>query len=252
MLDSSPTRLTKQTENYGSCNRDCAAVLRINTSNIKAYYRSASACLALDKLTAATDACERGLSLDPANAPLTTLSTKIQKRTSYVAELEQKRLAREARRQREAATIKHALAARGIPTRTTTKAPEMEDAQITLEDPMNAASTLSVPAILLYPLHHQTDFIKSFPEDESVGQHLTYIFPLPWDEDNEYTPEGVECYIETVSGGLIKAGKKLALLRILASGKVEIVDGLLRIHVLPKTKAAKWIEEFKKVKPSSR
>lgn len=236
------------TENYASCNRDCAAALTLNPSNVKAWYRSASACFALEKLPEAEDACTRGLNVDAENKALLILSEKISKRKAYVAELERNRLEREARKKREESTLKHALTARNIPTRYTAKPPEMEDATMQLEDPMNAASTLSVPTMLLYPLQHQTDFIKAFPEDESVGQHLTYIFPLPWDVEHEYTPEGVECYVETISGGLIKAGKKMALLRILASGKVEIVDGLLRIHVLPKAKAPAWIEDFKKVK----
>lgn len=235
-------------ENYGSCNRDCAATLRLNPRNVKAWYRSASACLALDKLPEAEDACSRGLDVDAENKALQLLAAKIAKRKSHVAEVERKRQEREERKRREAATLGHALKSRGIPTRSTTKAPEMEDAEVRLADPLDAASTLSIPAILLYPLHHQTDLIKSFPEDESVGMHLQYIMPLPWDEGHEYMPETVECYIETISGGLIKAGKKVALLRILASGKIEIVDGLLKIHVLPKAKAAAWIEDFKKNK----
>ena len=223
-------------------------MLRLNPRNVKAWYRSASACLALDKVAEAEDACARGLAVDAENKALQLLKEKIIKRKTQLDELEKWRREREERKRREESTLKHALKARGIPTRTTSKPPEMEDAVMKLADPLDAATTLSLPAMLLYPLHHQTDLIKAFPEDESVGQHLTYIMPLPWDKEHEYTPEGVECYIETISGGLIKAGKKMALLRILASGKVEIVDGLLKIHVLPKAKAAAWIEDFKKTK----
>ena len=61
-----------------------------------------------------------------------------------------------------------------------------------------------------------------------------------------YQAGTVECYIETVAGGLIKAGKKLPLLKIISSGKVEIIDGLLKIHVVPQGRAASWIEDFKK------
>lgn len=235
-------------KNYGSCNRDCAAALRINPRNVKAWYRSATACLALDKLPEARDACDRGLEVDAANKPLQLLSTKITKRAEYVAEVERKRREREERVRREAATLKHALKARNIPTRSTDKAPEMEDAAISLENPVDASSTLSFPVMFLYPLHHQTDFIKALAEDESVGQHLSYILPLPWDEEHEYTPENVECYVETTAGGLIKVGKKMALLRVLNPGKVEIVDRLLKINVVPKSKAAGWIEDFKKTR----
>lgn len=99
---------------------------------------------------------------------------------------------------------------------------------------------------MLYPLDSQSDFIKAFSEKERIVDHLEYIFPLPWDTKHEYSVEGVEAYMETVQSGLIKAGKKMALGKILGSGKVEVVDGLVRVFVLPKGRVEGWIEEFKK------
>jgi hypothetical protein len=87
-------------------------------------------------------------------------------------------------------------------------------------------------------VHYQSDFIKVFYETETILDHLGYIFPLPWDSAKEYKKETVDCYMETISGGLIKVGKKLSLLRILSSGKVEVVDGLIKIYVVPSAKAA--------------
>lgn len=222
----------------------------INPANVKAWYRSATACLALDKIAEAEDACSRGLEVDAENAALNTLSGKITKRKQHLETMDEKRREREKRALQEQTTLKVALKSRNIPTRTTTKGPDMEDAVMHLEDPLDPASNLRVPAVLLYPADLKSDFIKAIDESESVGQHLTYIFPLPWDEKQQYTPEGVECYIETVSGGLIKAGKKLALLRLLSSGKIEVVDGMLKINVVPKAKAAAWIEEFKRQHPT--
>lgn len=121
----------------------------------------------------------------------------------------------------------------------------MEDAAISLEDPKDPASELSFPVLFLYPLHAQTDFIKAVREGESVVQHLEYILPLPWDEKGEYRLDDVECYMETSGGGLIKAGKKLTLVKLLGSGKMEILDGLVRIYVVPKARASEWIEQFK-------
>lgn len=232
-------------ENYGSCNRDCAATLKVNPANVKAWYRSASACLALDRIDEAKDACARGLEIDADNIALKTLSGKISKRETYLADLAKARKQREERERAENAAIQAALRGRNIPVRTTKAAPDMEDAVMSLETPTDPSSTLRIPAMLLYPLHEQTDFLKQFAEDESVGQHLQYIMPLPWDERQEYTPESVDCYVESLTGGLLKVGKKMALLRILNTGKVEIVDGLLRIYVVPTLKAAKWIETFK-------
>src|SRR6201999_1882258 len=51
-------------ENYRSTTFDCAAALRLNPSNIKAYYRSASALFALDKVLEALDVASRGIKLD--------------------------------------------------------------------------------------------------------------------------------------------------------------------------------------------
>lgn len=122
----------------------------------------------------------------------------------------------------------------------------MEDASIRLEDARDARSGLVFPVLILYPLRAQTDLIKACAGGESLAEHLGYILPTPWDEEGEYVDEGaVECYMETVQGGLIKAGKKLELIKILGSGKVEIVDGLVRVYVVPKSRAAEWIEQFK-------
>ncbi|KAF2157864.1 TPR repeat protein-like protein [Myriangium duriaei CBS 260.36] len=233
-------------KNYGACLRDCAAVVKVNPKNVKAWYRSATACLALDKIDQAEDACARGLAADTSNAALKTLATKILKRKQYLGDLAKARHEREERQQKEEAALKLALSSRNISIRTTSEPPDMEDAAMSLEEPTNPASTLRIPALLLYPLHEQTDFIKQFAEDESVGQHLQYIMPLPWDEQQIYNPEVVDCYVETTAGGLLKAGKKMALLRILNTGKVQIVDGLLRIYVVPRDKASSWIETFKK------
>lgn len=234
------------TENYRSCISDCAATLRINPANIKAFYRSGTACLALDKLPEAADACDRGLVIDPNNAPLKTLKTKIVARQDYIAAVEKTRREREAKVASERATLKLALKSRNILTRESDQAPDLEDAEIKLENALDPSSTLTFPVILLYPTHSQSDFIKAFSEKERLDQHLDYIFPLPWDEQHEYTVDNVEAYMETSSGGLIKVGKKMSLGKVLGSGKTEVVDGLVRISVLPKDKAAEWIEEFKK------
>ncbi|KAJ4991473.1 TPR repeat protein [Stagonosporopsis vannaccii] len=240
-----PSSLAMQ--NYRSCINDCASTLRLNPSNIKAYYRSGSACLALDKLAEAKDACEFGLKLDPSNAPLKTLAEKIQKRSDYIAKVEADRRAREEKAASERATLDLALKARNVTVRTTTdEAPDLEDAKIQLENPLDPSSPLSYPCLLLYPADSQSDFVKAFNEHQTLPEHLEYIFPLPWDEENEYTIENVEAYMETAAGGLIKVGKKMALHKVLGSGKVVVSDGLVRISVVPKAKSAAWIEEFKK------
>lgn len=234
------------TENYRSTTLDCAAALKLNPKNVKAYYRSATALLALDKIPEAEDAAARGLAIDPENKSLQTVAAKIAERKAAVERVAARRKAEEERRQKEAQLLSVALQARNIRTRKTDAPPEMEDASIKLSpDPLSPESTLEFPCVLLYHMDAQTDFIKAFSEMHTIEDHLEYIFPLPWDSKHEYTINSVECFMETVTGGLIQAGKKLPLLQILASGKVEVVDELVKIYVIPTSKKAKFIAEMK-------
>ncbi|KDN66074.1 hypothetical protein CSUB01_01525 [Colletotrichum sublineola] len=232
--------------NYRSCWTDCGLALRLNPRNLKAYYRSARALLKVGRIAEADDACARGLALDADNKPLRDVAQDIVK----AAELADARARREAERKagekRRETLLRAALAARGIRTRTTAQPPEMEDARMRLvPDEDDPASSLSFPAVLLYPLRLESDFIKAFNETERLADHLEYILPVPWDDKGEYTPDGVECYMETATGGLVKVGKKATLLKILSGGSVEVVDGIVRVYVVPAARAKGWIEEFK-------
>lgn len=235
--------------NYRSCSLDCASALRLNPRNIKALYRSARALLAVNKIPEADDACARGLEIDSSNKPLLALAQDIIKTAEADAarrKRDEERLTKERRRE---TLLKTALQARNIRTRSTGKPPDMEDAKIKLSpDELDPESALVFPTLLLYPCHLESDFIKAFNERESLDQHFGYVFPLPWDRAGEYSPAGVECYVETASGGLVKVGRKVPLLKVLSSGNVEIVDELLKVFVVPKSKAEGWVKEWKEKK----
>lgn len=221
--------------------------MKLNPSNIKAHYRSASALLALDKVHEAIDVCYRGLQIDPSNAALHKLSEKVQARVKVKNQQDRKKKAEAMRLRREKATLYAAIKSRNINMRGTAKPPDMDDADIHLTpDPLSPKSTLVFPVVLLYPMHNQSDFIKVFAEKDPIIDHLTYIMPLPWDNKGEYSVETVDCYMDTVSGGLVKIGKKKSLLEALSDQRTEVVDGLVRIHVVPSKLASKWIEEVKK------
>lgn len=238
-------------KNYRSCIQDCASALRINPKNVKAYYRSSKALLALEKIKEADDSCARGLAIDPENKPLLAVAQEVIKKNALLAAKKKKEVEREVRKRTEVATLRAALKARGIKVRRTEQPPEMEDAEIRLvPDPVDPTSTLSFPAVLLYPLHLESDFIKSWGEMEPMGHHLDYILPVPWDKVGEYTPLGVECYMETIKGGLIKVGRKVTLLKVLSMSTVEVVDEVVKVFVVPKAKAAAWVTDFKSKKAS--
>lgn len=173
------------------------------------------------------------------------LRAKAAKRGEYLTELETARRKRQEQVQSEKATLGAAIKSRGIAMKSTSNPPDMEDAAPALADPSDPKSILSLPLIFLYPLTAQSDFVKSFKEDETLAEHLSYILPPPWDEKQVYTANEVECYMETTAGGLIKAGKKLKLLKLLEGGKVAVIDGLVKVNIVLKDEATKWIEVFK-------
>lgn len=238
--------LTFFTGNYRSCTLDCAAVLKLNPKNVKAYYRSSMALLKLDKVAEAEDAASRGLTIDPSNKALQTAASKIADRKAQVERVAAKRKAEEDLARKQNLVLSTALRARQIRTRKTDQPPDMEDTRIRLvPDPLSPESSVEFPAVFLYPMDAQSDFIKGFSELHSIVDHLDYIFPLPWDTKKEYTINNVECFMQTVTGGLIKAGKKLPLLQILSGGKVEVVDELVKIFVVPISKTGAFIAEMK-------
>ena len=236
-------------KNYRSCWLDCAAALKINPRNVKAWYRSARALLRVDRVDEADEACARGLALDGENKALRALADEIIKREKFLAEKKRKDEEREAKERRKKAVLAAAISARGVRMRDTERPPDMEDARVRLvPDEEDPTSTLAFPTMLFYPVHYETDFIKAFNEQETVADHLGYVFPLPWDTKGEYKLDKVECYVETVTGGLIKLGKKVPLWKVLGGGKVEVVDQVVKIFVVPTAEAEGWVKTFKEAK----
>lgn len=239
--------------NHRSCWLDCAAALALNPRNLKAWYRGAKALLAVGRVQEASDACAGGLAVDADNGPLAAVARGIEAKVEAARE----KAAGEARKKAEAAAreaaLREALESRNIRVRDSAKPPDMGDARLELvEDAQGeggeGGATLTFPAVLLYPAHYESDFIKAFSERETLMQHFGYVFPLPWDREGEYSANGVECFMETVSGGLVRVGKKVALLKVLSMDNVEVVDGVVKIYVVPKAKAEGWVKEFKEAK----
>ncbi|KAF4587448.1 tetratricopeptide repeat-containing [Ophiocordyceps camponoti-floridani] len=231
--------------NHRSCYLDCAAALRLNRRNLKAYYRAARALLAVDRVRDAAEACAAGLTFDPENAPLKKAAVDVAARKDALEARSLETESRVARDRRRARLVAVALAARNVPPlRTSARPPDADGLAVALvPDPDDARSALAFPTVLLYPLQLESDVIKAFVETESLQDHLAYVLPPPWDQEREYGD--VTCYIETLDGGLLKMGKRVALIEVLATGKVEIVDQMLRIYVLPAGKADGWVAEFK-------
>ncbi|KAF8451773.1 hypothetical protein BGX38DRAFT_1181063 [Terfezia claveryi] len=223
-------------KNYGSVLRDCGEALKLNSSNVKAHYRAACALVALQRWEEAVIVTQKGLTLDPTNPPLKSLLTKAE---AGLAKAKEKFLAEQHLQQQklhEVTALRLALRNLGIKTRRsdTTNRPDLEGHEIKLVDETH----LIFPVIVLYPLTAQSDFIPTWREDETAEERMgmqVLAEPPPWDEKGEYNWESVEVFMETLTGGLIKVGKK-----------VEVVDDLVKLMVVPRGRREAWIEEWKK------
>ncbi len=173
------------------------------------------------------------------------------------------RRAADEKRRREQLTLSAAITARGIKVRWTGQPPDLEDAKVHLEpDPLSATSEVFWPVLVLYPLVGESDFLKGVGETASVADIVGTVLGeglLPWDGEGEYVlgdggeegkkkVKGVDVFMETVEGGMVKVGRKMRLLDVLAGGKVEIVDGVLRCFVVPRARVEGWVEEMRKRK----
>ena len=234
--------------NYRACWLDCMAALRMNPRNLKAYYRATKALLSVDRIAEADDLCARGLALDPGNKALLGAANDLVARSLVLEKRQREEQVRVAKAQLKGKLLRAALTARGIVLRESGgKPPDMQDAVVHLTpDEYSAESKVAVPVVVLYPKDMQSDFVKAWREDQSLGDHLEYIFPLPWDERGRY--KEVESYVETSKGTLLKMGRKVPLLKVLEGGKVEVVDGVVRVYVVPKGEAPEWVAEWKEAK----
>ncbi|KAG6037206.1 hypothetical protein E4U19_002430 [Claviceps sp. Clav32 group G5] len=240
-------------ENYRSCWTDCASALRLNPSNVKACYRSAIALLQVDRIEEALDICDRGLALDATNKSLHQVQCEILERQERLAFQAEKAAALDETSQRREKLLQTALKARNIPTRTTEKPFVLGGGKIELvPDPDDPTSSLSFPAMLLYPVDYQLELVEAVNEMDTIEEHLSYVFPMPWDKQREYTLGNVSCFMETKDGGMLKLGRRVPLLEVLGTGKIEVEDEHLRIFVVPHDKADAWVTRYKKERAAER
>ena len=89
--------------------RDCATAISLDLHCAKAYYRSAQALLALERLEEALDACGRCLSFDPDNDGVKMLRDRMLKAKTVKEEKERTRAQRMKREARERERLKRAF-----------------------------------------------------------------------------------------------------------------------------------------------
>ncbi|KAL2916570.1 HSP70/90 co-chaperone [Polyrhizophydium stewartii] len=221
ILYSNRAAVNLELQNYRQVLNDCAAAIKLNRSNIKAYFRSVKALLALDRIAEGVDCAERALEIDPRNTAIQGELKKLRERKAVLDELEAKRRQREQEQREKEQKLKDAIAQRGYkmvqrriaddgdsdaessapPTRGSAhraliEHPLASDHKITL-DPITLR--LKFPVLLLYPEHSQSDFIAEFDEADTFYAHFETMFgdPAPWDPEHHYNPQSLDLFFET-------------------------------------------------------
>ncbi len=259
--------------------RDCSQALTINPDSSKAYYRSAAALIALERLDEALDCCNRCLLLDKDNTGIQTFRKKAAELKAFKDQKERDRLARIQEERAKKQRLQLLLWVRFLlfqcftvlivcgnqqrniiilnnPNGTSS---DVYEPRLDPEDP--AQETLLMPVLFLYPQCATSDIIPDFEEDAAFSAHIAKMFPpqVPapeWDQQGEYVDGRLVVYAITHRRRLLKIGKKMTLRDVFKASAakegeprdgLEAKDGCLSFVVLPKGDVEqKWVEDFKK------
>lgn len=227
--------------NHGSVLRDTAVVLKESPNSPKAFFRAASALLALSRWGDAIDCIARGKALaseatEEKQKMWTDLEIKAKKGLTNIEE----KTERERRDKVGKEALRRAIVSRGIIQVNSPSPPDnpnpaaFDDSEINsipLVQPAEKAvqwypppleHPIVYPAFLLYPSHSTSDLITRFHEDTTFYDQLECMFPVDgsassgaawaeWDESHQYYCDNLVVYAETRCKKLLKIGRGLTL-----------------------------------------
>ena len=174
--------------------------IRLDPSNIKAYFRAAKASYALKKVAQCVEFCELGLKKEADNAALQSILT-----TARVALDKQRRAADEARQRAEAkaqAAAERSAALFAMLAQHGAKLGAPRQANLPLKDAFRhvaAAGEVCCRVQILYEEHSQTDTIDAMPLSSTFREQLAVMLPpaappAPWDPQARYALPNIELY----------------------------------------------------------
>jgi hypothetical protein len=188
--------------NYRRVIEDCNAAVKLDPGNTKAYFRAARACRSLDRVLEGREYCVLGLKQDATNQDLKKLSIEIEALIKKKEDLKKKKQVEHAEKLMEYSekleTVNAALEKRGIIMGNPLfDLQNQYESQVRLDEQKDE---LHWPVLLLYPEHNQSDFIKDFNENDTLLDHLNYVFPegnfADWDSERKYQLSQIQIYIE--------------------------------------------------------
>ncbi|TCD64335.1 40S ribosomal protein [Steccherinum ochraceum] len=227
--------------NRAACNLELT--LTINPESSKAFYRSASALVFLNRMDEALDCCDRCLQHDPDNANVQDLRKKAAKLKEAKEKKEAERLEQARKKEEEVKKLRVAFQARNLITVKNPDGPADNPYKPHFDPEDPSDQTLIMPAFFLYPQYATSDVISHFVEDTTFSAHITTMFPPQapppdWDKKNEYVDGNLAVYAMTHRKRLLKVGKKMTLRHVFVASKakvgeprdgLEVKDGCLTI-----------------------
>lgn len=229
-------------KNYRRCINDSQSALKLDPKLLKAYYRMGKAFLKLDKLKDSREAIEFGLSIDN-DADLMKLLQQVQQRQESLHKAEEKR---EKLRSEKVETFNQAVAARNL-TLVRTKNGDAK-AEFKLENAFDIESQLVFGALILFPVIEYSTYLMEVGELSTIDDILLTVFSA--EPIKDHTKDGCFVFMETLSGGLIKAGKNKTIneLITLQAPKIPIIDNMLKIYIVEKAQSKQWLSTWDKEK----
>ncbi|KAJ2054044.1 HSP70/90 co-chaperone [Coemansia sp. RSA 376] len=262
-------------QNYGMVLHDCADALRIRPNTVKALFRSAKACIALEKFEEATECCKWGLSIEPDNKELAALQLQVDQ---AIARHERRIKEREERKRQKdliREQIKQAIEIRSdlVFDTSSDKKKRTEDEDLAVVSyPWENDSARQVeldqhtghllwPVFFLYPESKESDFVEKFDESLTLRDMLQEVLAEPprWDDRQrpKYTLDNVDTYfLSRPVGGfdederLVKVSMDARLGVILNNEKYIIRDGIPSFVVLPRNDpfTTQFIDRYRKLR----
>lgn len=241
-------------KNFRSCITDCKEALTYNPKNIKCYFRASKAFMSINKFEEAKQSIEFGFNFDPENKSLNNLLATIEARENEIKAYEEKKRKEKEKKENLRTLLEDALTLRNVTSIKTSHAPELlGDAKVKLEDPMDFESQMIYPAMVMYPTTDEFDFIAEVGELTTVQELLDIVMERPQDwfdipNHKNFSAKKLVAYMETKSGGLVKAGKKLTFHDILKkeSPDIPLFDGAIKIYFVPKVESEEWLAKWDK------
>ncbi len=230
-----------QLKNWGHAKTDSAKAIDFNSKNVKALFRLAKANQMLKDWEPAGEAIDSGLELDPSNKDLLKLKKLLSDKIRLARIARQKReRVRSERASSIKAVWKHCksqsikLGRVALVASTTDELEYNED--LLVDDDQNedagafesrwhhhfphtgqlpqpdggnngGSNTLwTWPTLFVYPSHSQSDFVKSFHEQEMLAERMAELYPelddpsqetaMQWDYKNEFVCSNLAVYFE--------------------------------------------------------